>query len=130
MYLCPAEDGSLQQWHVALQAVKDVTTEGPLLRVPLRLGIWDKGAQIHKQCPELTELGCLALALLEEMSQGSESARWPWLRVSSRTCLAILPLLTGQKFDVTSASGHPLCTQHKCWNDIGQRRLCKLYYQH
>ena len=49
--------------------------------MPLRMGIWDKGAQIHKQCPELTELGCLALALLEELSQDSSSQRWPWLRV-------------------------------------------------
>ena len=67
-----------------LQAVGDVAAEAPLLRVPLRLGIWDKGAQIHKQCPGLTELGCLALALLEEVSQGSSSQRWPWLQVSMR----------------------------------------------
>ena len=54
------------------------------MRVPLRLGIWDKGAQIHKQCPGLTELGCLALALLEEASQSGKSQRWPWLRVSCK----------------------------------------------
>lgn len=58
-----------------------MTEEGPLLRVPLRLGIWDKGAQVHRQCPGLTELGCLALALLEELAQGSNSQRWPWLQV-------------------------------------------------
>ncbi len=71
----------------------DVTAEAPLLRVPLRLGIWDKGAQIHRQCPGLTELGCLALALLEELSQGSESQRWPWLRVSKRNRTPALHVL-------------------------------------
>ena len=64
-----------------------------MLRITLRLGIWDKGAQIHRQCPGLTELGCLALALLEELAQGSNSQRWPWLRVS---CPALQDLILPQ----------------------------------
>ena len=70
--------------------------EGALLaRVPLRLAIWDQGAELHRQCPGLTELGCLALVLLEEICLGEASSRWPWLRVGTMLdCilwLAVLP---------------------------------------
>ena len=51
--------------------------------MPLRLAIWDQGAQLHRQCPGLTELGCLALILLEETRLGDASSRWPWLRVDT-----------------------------------------------
>ena len=59
--------------------------EGELLaRVPLRLAIWDRGAERHRECPGLTELGCLALVLLEEICLGDVSSRWPWLRVDTK----------------------------------------------
>ena len=70
--------------------------EGELLaRVPLGLAIWDRGAELHQQCPSLTELGCLALILLEEICLGDASSRWPWLRVDIKLdCiprLAVIP---------------------------------------
>lgn len=66
-----------------MDCTQPVHQEDILMRIPMRLGIWDQGAQIHRQCPGLTELGCLALALLEEIALGSASARWPWLQVGT-----------------------------------------------
>ena len=71
--------------------------EGELLaRVPLRLAIWDRDAELHRQCPGLTELGCLALLLLEEIRLGNESSRWPWLQVDIKLdCIPRLAVIPG-----------------------------------